>query len=141
MPHSDVCLQLWSPKIQHPVLQSKFFGGEFFPFPSGDWNRRCRSRPHDVKVADPHFNFARNHAGVPGSFVPEHHDPFDEYHRLGSKGGASSEDCCWGPRWVARELHQPIPVAEVEENDPTEISAAMNPATESDSHAQLGASQ
>src|SRR4030088_948828 len=132
MPQNEILLQIKATKIQVAVLKPQLFGRKLLTLAAGNGNRRRFSRTHNPEIASPHLDVACLHLGVAhlgrtrGNFTLDQDDslepqlpgPLDGVHR--------------GPLRIEGDLDQACAITKVKENDPAQISDAVDPATEFD---------
>ncbi len=88
-----------------------------------------------------HFDLTGGHPGVAPDFGTDVHLSLDEHNRLGADRGGASDHLGRAPARIERELHQSGTIAEVEEDQATQVAAAMHPPAETDALASVFAGQ
>ena len=114
------------------MLQPELLGGKLLPLAARDGNRGCFRRTDDPEIASTHFDLARFHLRVPHFARALGNFSLDEDDGLETQPAGTLDDIGRSPLGIERDLHQPGTIAKVQENNPTEVSDAVYPATEFD---------
>src|SRR5438445_12893940 len=113
------------------VLEPQLFSGQLLALPPRHGDRRRHRMTQDLQFGRPHLDISRRELGV--SHVGWTRDDLAE----DPKHGLALDARCLiaeslGRVGADRHLHHARPVAQVEEDDATEVAPAMHPAAEFD---------
>src|SRR5436190_24351849 len=78
------------------------------------------------------FDVAARELGVPHRFGPRDDFAFDQDHGFGAELLRGGDDVGGRPTRSKDDLHEPIAVAQIDENDTPEIPTAVDPPTQTD---------
>ena len=134
-------LQLGAPKVEDPVLEPQLFAREFFAFLPCHRDGRRDGGTDDAQVGDVHLDVTRGERAVPGHLRTQPHRAFDQHDRLRPRRRRPPHHLGRRPPRVARQLHDPGAVAEVDEYEAAEVAAAVHPPAKSHRFAHLVAPQ
>src|SRR2546427_7739045 len=131
MAQSEIRLELRPPQIELAVLETPLFGRELFAFPARDGNRGRLRRSHDLQDRGVDLHIPGRELGIPHRGRPRGDFPFDEDDRLGPDGLGTGDEIGSRPRRTERDLNEAVAVAEIEEDDTAQVTAAVDPAPQS----------
>jgi hypothetical protein len=140
MAQGEVALQIGPPKIQVPVQQPQLLARQLLPLgaPYGDRQRLQCGRADDLELVCVHLYLAGRHIGIqgfrrPGGDLSAHQD-----HGLGRHRRRLLDDLRRTPVRSECDLHDPVAVAQIQEDQPAEIAPAVDPAAELHARADMG---
>src|SRR6267143_4335251 len=113
------------------VLETQLFGRELLAFPAGDGNRGRLRRSHDLQDSGVDFHIPGRQLGIPHRGRPGGDIPFHEDDGLGPDGLGTGDEIGSRPPRTEGDLNEAVAVAEIEEDDAAEVTAAVNPAPQS----------
>ena len=127
MTQHQIGLQLRPPQIEVAVLEAQILRRQLFGLPAGDWNGGRLGRPHDLERGRVHFDLASRelrilHVGRTGDDFALHHD-----HGLRPETLGAGDDVGRGPSRTERHLDDAVAVAQVEEDDSSQVAAPVDP--------------
>ena len=132
VPELEVFLKLRAAEIQNTMLQPEFLGRKFVLGPAvyRDGRRVGIGQATQIRRAD--VDLSRRDLWIPVLSRPNRDGPDKGHHVLGPKLMREFKRGRVGPIRPKGHLDQPASVAEVEEDQPAQISAAVNPAHQLD---------
>ena len=137
MTEHQIPLQFRPPEVEHPVSEPEFLGREILVLFPRHRNGRRPGRTGHPKVGDVNLDVPRCHAFVPGRIGTEFHPSGNQNHRLDPEPRGLLHHGRQRPGGAERQLHEAIPVSQVDEDETAKITAAVNPAAQADDLAEL----
>ena len=128
----EVALQLRPPEIEHPVLEPQLLRGQLLVLLPRHGNGGRLRRSDDLELGDVHLDLARRELRVARGLGPERHRPAHQHDRFRPRRRRARHHLGRGPVRIAGELHQPGPVAQIDEDQAAQVAAAMHPSAEPD---------
>ena len=137
----QVRLQLGAAQVEHPVLEAQLLGGQLLAFLARHRDRGRDGRADHAKVGHVHLDVARGECGVAATSGRRPTVPSTSTTDSVPAAAARAITSGDGPARVEGELHDPGAVAQVDEDEPAEVAAPVNPAAQSHRLTDLVASQ
>jgi len=129
--HDNVLLQLRPSKIEKPMFETQFLRGEVFVSRTRDRNGGWNRRPDDLEVRRPNFDVSRCEICVAHRVRARDNLALEKNDSFRTQGRGGGADVGRTGARIERRLNDSRTVSKIDEREPTEISAAMNPAPES----------
>jgi len=132
VPKHQVALQLGATEVEIAVAQPQLLGGQRLSLGSGHGNGGRDSRPDDANRARLHFHIAGGQLRVPARFRAGGDLTLHEHDALLPYGGGRTLHRVAHDRRIEGDLHDALTVAQVDEDQPAEVSLAVHPPAQPD---------
>ena len=101
------------------------------------WDGRCDGWPNHADDGRAYLNLACGQVIVANALGPFGDDALDHNGALRADRGRGRNHLGRGPLGVERHLHQPLAIAQVNEDEPAEVARLVHPSAEGDSLARV----
>ena len=120
------------------MTKPQLFCRELLAFAECYGNRGGLRGTNDGERRAPHLDVACTKLGVARTCGALHNFAFDERDTFNSRCTRARYDILTRPSIAERELDEPLPIAEVNEQEPSEVSGSMNPSSKSNFLTNMG---
>ena len=131
MTEDQIRLQLGAAQIEMAILETQLLGRQFFTLAARDRNRRCLGGAHNLEARCVDLDIAGRELGVAHRGRARNDLTLDGEHRFGRDGLREGQRIGGRPSWSDRHLNDPVAIAEVEEDDSSQVAAPVDPPPQS----------
>ena len=119
------------------MAKAELFRGKRLAAIARDGDHGCLGRTDQPKRSPAHFDSAAFQLGVAHLGRPRHDLTRDEHDAFSTEAACQLERLRRRVIRVERDLHDPCAIAEVDEHETTEVSAAMHPSAKADTRSDV----
>jgi len=128
MAQDQIGLELRAPQIEVAVLEAQLFGRELFALCARDLNRRCLGRSHDLERRRVDLDIAGRQLGIAALRRARDDLAFDGDDRFALERVGLRDELGWCPGRPDADLDDAVPIAQIDEDDSSEVAAPVDPA-------------